>query len=71
MNAKYGNEIMAALKEVLELDGTESRKEIENFYTDEEIFEAVLYYEGIIGYSSKILDIIAEIYNFDVRELNN
>lgn len=70
MNEQYSKKIMEALTEVLELDGTESRKEIENLYTDEEIFEAVLQYEGIYGYGHQILETLTEIFKFDIRELS-
>ena len=66
----YGKTVMEALHEVLHIEMTEDINSIRRSYSLDEILEAVLIYEGIIGYSEKLLHIIEEIFRVDLLELD-
>ncbi len=66
----YGRTIMEALHEVLEVDMDEDILSIRRLYSLDEILDAVLVYEGILGYSEKLINIIEEIFKVNLLELD-
>lgn len=66
----YGVTIMEALHEVLEIGMEEDINSIRRMYGLDEILDAVLVYEGLLGYSEKLLHIIEEIFKVDLLELD-
>ena len=66
----YGKTVMEALHEVLQIGMEEDVVSIRKVYSLDEILEAVLEYEGIIGYNEKLLHIIEEIFGVDLLELD-
>lgn len=66
----YEKTIMEALHEVLEVELDEDINSIRRIYGLDEILDAVLVYEGIIGYSEKLVCIIKEIFGVDLLEID-
>lgn len=66
----YGKTIMEALHEVLEVELDEDINSIRRIYGLDEILDAVLVYEGILGYSEKLVQIIKEIFGVDLLEID-
>ena len=66
----YSRTIMEALHEVLEIEPDEDIISIRRMYSLDEILDAVLVYEGLCGYSEKLLCIIKDIFGIDLLELD-
>lgn len=66
----YGKTVMAALQEVLEIEPDSDIESIRRLYSLDEILDAVLVYEGIIGYSGKLVNIVSEIFGINLLELD-
>ena len=60
--------IKMILRETENINPTDSsHDEYIDTFTPYEILDRVLQYEGIIGYTSKIISIIEEIYNIELK----
>lgn len=66
----YGKTIMEALHEILQVEPGEDINSIRRLYSLDEILDAVLVYEGLIGYSEKLIRIIEEIFKVNLLELD-
>lgn len=66
----YSKTVMEALHEVLQVDLDEDIDSIRRLYSLDEILDAVLAYEGILGYTDKLVHIIADIFQVNLRELD-
>lgn len=66
----YGKTVMEALHEVLQVGMGEDIDSIRKKYSLDEILDAVLLYEGIIGYSGKLIGIIEDIFRVNLLELD-
>lgn len=65
----YSKSVMTALSEMLDVGEFGNKSSVKKLYTMGEIFEAVLEYEGIIGYGIKIREWIKEIYGIDLDKV--
>lgn len=72
MNQNYSNHILRILRESrgLEYDDSSRDEEFQTMFP-ESVFEAVLEYEGIIGYVYRILNWIEEIYKVKLATYGN
>lgn len=66
----YGKTVMEALHAVLEVGLDEDINSIRRIYGLDEILDAVLVYEGILGYSEKLIHIIKDIFGVDLLEID-
>lgn len=66
----YGNTVMEALHEVLGVGLDADKASIRTEYSLDEILDAVLAYEGILGYSGKLVRIIDEIFGVNLLEVD-
>ncbi len=66
----YGNTVMEALHEVLGVCLDADKESIRREYSLDEILDAVLAYEGILGYSGKLVQIIDEIFGVNLLEVD-
>lgn len=66
----YSKTVMEALHEVLQVDLDEDIDSIRRLYSLDEILDAVLVYEGILGYTDKLVHIITDIFQVNLRELD-
>lgn len=66
----YSKTVMSALQEVLGVDAGRDIASIRMEYSLDEIFDAVLVYEGILGYSGKLVAIVNDIFNVNLLTLD-
>lgn len=66
----YGKTVMEALHGVLGVPEDADRETVRQGYSLDEILDAVLTYEGIIGYSGKLVRIIEEIFGVKLLEMD-
>lgn len=66
----YTRPVMEAVSEVLGMSELANKYAVKKLYTLNEIFDAVLEYEGIIGYGGKIRGWIKEIYGIDLDRVD-
>lgn len=66
----YGKTVMEALHEVLGIGMDEDKGAIRREHSLDEILDAVLAYEGIVGYSGKLVNVIEEIFGVNLLEVD-
>ena len=66
----YGKTVMEALHDVLGVRMDADRDAVRQEYSLDEILDAVLTYEGILGYSGKLVRIIEEIFGVNLLEID-
>ncbi len=66
----YGKTVMEALHEVLGVSQDADKAAIRGEYTLDEILDAVLAHEGIVGYSGKLVNIIDEIFGVNLLKID-
>lgn len=64
----YSRTVMEALHEILQVEMDEDINSIRKLYSLDEILDAVLVYEGILGYSGKLVNIVSEIFGVNLLE---
>lgn len=65
-SSRYGGTVMEALHGVLGVSVDADKESIRKEYSLDEILDAVLVYEGILGYSGKLVRIIEKIFGVDL-----
>ena len=65
-SSRYGGTVMEALHGGLGVSVDADKESIRKEYSLDEILDAVLVYEGILGYSGKLVRIIEEIFGVDL-----
>lgn len=68
-NDQYSEAVMEAVAEILGEPQHQNKHVLNKLYAPNEIFEAVLEYEGFIGYGTKIRGWIKEIYGIDLDKV--
>lgn len=69
MQKRYSGSLMEALEEILGIEVDTPIKSIQKVYSMNEIFDAILEYEGFIGYGNKIRSYIKEIYGINLDQV--